>query len=80
MGMSSKLLRDNPHISVCHFYRRFGLFRDIVLKQKFNATDCWNRYKWQGRENIHYHGLFWMDGTPSVDLENKHVSKEFARI
>ncbi|RKK09790.1 hypothetical protein BFJ67_g18217, partial [Fusarium oxysporum f. sp. cepae] len=37
MGMSSKLLRDNPHIAAWHFYRRFGLFRDIVLKQKFKA-------------------------------------------
>ncbi|KAI8395766.1 hypothetical protein FOFC_21296 [Fusarium oxysporum] len=37
MGMSSKLLRDNPHIAAWHFYRRFGLFRDIVLKQKFNC-------------------------------------------
>ncbi|KAJ6436102.1 ATP-dependent DNA helicase PIF1 [Purpureocillium lavendulum] len=43
MGMSSKLLRDNPHIAAWHFYKRFGLFRDIVLKQKFNVTDFWNR-------------------------------------
>ncbi|KAG7413317.1 hypothetical protein Forpi1262_v017045 [Fusarium oxysporum f. sp. raphani] len=80
MGMSSKLLRDNPHIAAWHFYRRFGLFRDIVLKQKFNMTDYWNRYEWQGRGSSHCHGLFWMDGAPSVDLENKHTRKEFVRI
>ncbi|KAF6516931.1 hypothetical protein HZS61_004134 [Fusarium oxysporum f. sp. conglutinans] len=80
MGMSSKLLRDNPHIAAWHFYRRFGLFRDIVLKQKFNVTDYWNRYEWQGRGSSHCHGLFWMDGAPSVDLENEHLRKEFARI
>ncbi|KAK7592094.1 hypothetical protein V3481_006721 [Fusarium oxysporum f. sp. vasinfectum] len=80
MGMSSKLLRDNPHIAAWHFYRRFGLFRDIVLKQKFNVTDYWNRYEWQGRGSSHCHGLFWMDGAPSVDLENEHTRKEFVRI
>ncbi|KAG6989673.1 ATP-dependent DNA helicase PIF1 [Fusarium oxysporum f. sp. conglutinans] len=80
MGMSSKLLRDNPHIAAWHFYKRFGLFRDIVLKQKFNVTDCWNRYEWQGRGSSHCHGLFWMDGAPSVDLENEHTRKEFVRI
>ncbi|KJZ70268.1 hypothetical protein HIM_10349 [Hirsutella minnesotensis 3608] len=69
MGMSSKLLRDNPHIAAWHFYRRFGLFRDTVLKQKFNVTDFWNRYEWQGRGSSHCHGLFWMDGAPSVDLD-----------
>ncbi|KAI8395030.1 hypothetical protein FOFC_21522 [Fusarium oxysporum] len=68
-----------PH-SAWHFYRRFGLFRDIVLKQKFNVTDYWNRYEWQGRGSSHCHGLFWMDGAPSVDLENEHLRKEFARI
>ncbi|RYC77118.1 hypothetical protein BFJ63_vAg20008, partial [Fusarium oxysporum f. sp. narcissi] len=80
MGMSSKLLRDNPHIAAWHLYRRFGLFRDIVLKQKFNVTDYWNRYEWQGRGSSHCHGLFWMDGAPSVDLENEHTRKEFVRI
>ncbi|KJZ70452.1 hypothetical protein HIM_10154 [Hirsutella minnesotensis 3608] len=80
MGMSSKLLRDNPHIAAWHFYRRFGLFRDIVLKQKFNVTDFWNRYEWQGRGSSHCHGLFWMDGAPSVDLEKEHVRQEFARV
>ncbi|KAH7460893.1 hypothetical protein FOMA001_g19400 [Fusarium oxysporum f. sp. matthiolae] len=80
MGMSSKLLRDNPHIAAWHFYKRFGLFRDIVLKQKFNVTDYWNRYEWQGRGSSHCHGLFWMDGAPSVDLENEHTRKEFVRI
>ncbi|KAI8401489.1 hypothetical protein FOFC_18358 [Fusarium oxysporum] len=58
MGMSSKLLRDNPHIAAWHFYR----------------------YEWQGRGSSHCHGLFWMDGAPSVDLENEHTRKEFVRI
>ncbi|KAJ3535345.1 hypothetical protein NM208_g7167 [Fusarium decemcellulare] len=80
MGMSSKLLRDNPHIAAWHFYRRFGLFRDIVLKRKFNVTDYWNRYEWQGRGSSHCHGLFCMDGAPSVDLGNEHTRKEFVRI
>ncbi|KAJ6437024.1 hypothetical protein O9K51_10321 [Purpureocillium lavendulum] len=80
MGMCSKLLRDNPHIAAWHFYRRFGLFRDIVLKQKFNVTDFWNRYEWQGRGSSHCHGLYWMDGAPNVDLENEHVRQEFARV
>ncbi|KAG7403961.1 hypothetical protein Forpi1262_v018642 [Fusarium oxysporum f. sp. raphani] len=51
MGMSSKLLGDNPHIAAWHFYRRFGLFRDIVLKQKFNVTDYWNSL---GRQILPY--------------------------
>ncbi|KAF6517792.1 hypothetical protein HZS61_003353 [Fusarium oxysporum f. sp. conglutinans] len=59
MGMSSKLLRDNPHIAAWHFYKR---------------------YEWQGRGSSHCHGLFWMDGAPSVDLENEHTRKEFVRI
>ncbi|KAL3955881.1 hypothetical protein ACCO45_009900 [Purpureocillium lilacinum] len=80
MGMSSKLLRDNPHTAAWHFYRRFGLFRDVVLKHKLNVTDFWNRYEWQGRGSSHYHVLFWMDGAPSVDLDREHVRKEFARI
>ncbi|KAG6977910.1 hypothetical protein FocnCong_v009922 [Fusarium oxysporum f. sp. conglutinans] len=35
-------------------------------------------YEWQGRGSSHCHGLFWMDGAPSVDLENEHLRKEFA--
>ncbi|KAG7410080.1 ATP-dependent DNA helicase PIF1 [Fusarium oxysporum f. sp. raphani] len=52
MGMSSKLLGDNPtHCS-------------LALLQAI-------RYEWQGRGSSHCHGLFWMDGAPSVDLENE---------
>ncbi|RSL38936.1 hypothetical protein CEP51_016864 [Fusarium floridanum] len=52
MGMSSKLLRDNPHIAAWHFYRRFGLFRDIVLKRKFNVTDYWNSVDFEHDEHV----------------------------
>ncbi|XP_044723715.1 PIF1-like helicase domain-containing protein [Hirsutella rhossiliensis] len=49
MALSRQLLRQNPHIAAFHFYRRYCFFRDIVLRKKFNVTDYWDRYEWQGR-------------------------------
>ena len=60
MAISARLLRENPHIAAWHFFRRFTLFRDIVLKSKFNLTDYWDRYKWQKRGSPYSHGLYWM--------------------
>ncbi|KAM4058307.1 PIF1-like helicase [Hirsutella rhossiliensis] len=52
MVLSRQLLRDNAHIAAYHFHKRYTLFRTIVLKQKFNLTDFWGRYEWQGRGSI----------------------------
>ena len=76
LALSRRLLRDNPHIAAWHFYRRFTLFRDIVLKKKFNVNDYWVRYEWQGRGSPHCHGLYWMEGTPVIDMEDEQVSSK----
>jgi ATP-dependent DNA helicase PIF1 len=76
LALSRRLLRDNPHIAAWHFYRRFALFRDIVLKKKFNVIDYWVRYEWQGRGSSHCHGLYWMEGIPVVDMEDEQVSSK----
>ncbi|KAM4067850.1 hypothetical protein HRG_012411 [Hirsutella rhossiliensis] len=57
MALSRQLLRDNAHIAAYHFYKRYTLFRTIVLKQKFNLTDSWGRYEWQGRGSSHHHPI-----------------------
>ncbi|KAJ2965409.1 hypothetical protein NQ176_g10632 [Zarea fungicola] len=44
MALSRHLLRQNPHIAAFHFHRRYCLFRDIVLRRKFNTTDYWDRF------------------------------------
>jgi hypothetical protein len=58
MALSRRLLRENPHIAAWHFYSRTRLFRDIVLKEKFNMEDFWSRFEWQGRGSSHAHGLY----------------------
>ncbi|KAG7000331.1 hypothetical protein FocnCong_v013276 [Fusarium oxysporum f. sp. conglutinans] len=71
MALSRRLLRQNPHIAAFHFYRRYCLFRDIVLSKKFNITDYWDRYEWQGRGSPHNHGLYWMDSCPGTDMDDE---------
>ena len=80
MAISARLLRENPHIAAWHFHRRFTLFRDIVLKSKFNLTDYWTRYEWQKRGSPHSHGLYWMEGAPLADMDNEDARREFARL
>ena len=80
MAISARLLRENPHIAAWHFHRRFTLFRDIVLKSKFNLTDYWTRYEWQKRGSPHSHGLYWMKGAPLADVDNEDARREFARL
>ncbi|KAJ3506470.1 hypothetical protein NM208_g16071 [Fusarium decemcellulare] len=71
MALSRCLLRQNPHIAAFHFYRRYTLFRDIVLSKKFSITDYWDRYEWQGRGSPHNHGLYWVDNCPGADMEDE---------
>ncbi|KAM4067919.1 ATP-dependent DNA helicase PIF1 [Hirsutella rhossiliensis] len=52
----------------------------IVLKQKFNLTDFWGRYEWQGRGSSHHHGLYWISGHPDLDPDNDQSREQFARI
>ncbi|KAM4055604.1 PIF1-like helicase [Hirsutella rhossiliensis] len=80
MALSRQLLRDNAHIAAYHFYKRYTLFRTIVLKQKFNLTDSWGRYEWQGRGSSHHHGLYWLSGHPDLDPDNDRSREQFARI
>ncbi|KAM4062075.1 PIF1-like helicase [Hirsutella rhossiliensis] len=70
MALSRQLLRDNAHIAAYHFHKRHTLFRTIVLKQKFNLTDSWGRYEWQGRGSSHHHGLYWLSGHLDLDPDN----------
>ncbi|EXU95789.1 helitron helicase-like domain protein [Metarhizium robertsii] len=79
MGLSRQLLRQNPHIAAFHFYRRYCFFRDIVLSKKFNITDYWDRYEWQGRGSPHNHDLYWMDHCPTVDMVDEAARDVFAR-
>jgi hypothetical protein len=79
MALSRHLLRQNPHIAAFHFYRRYCFFRDIVLSKKFNITDYWDRYEWQGRGSPHNHGLYWMENCPEVDMEDEAARDVFAR-
>ncbi|XP_044717909.1 uncharacterized protein HRG_08551 [Hirsutella rhossiliensis] len=80
MALSRQLLRDNAHIAAYHFHKRYTLFRTIVLKQKFNLTDSWGRYEWQGRGSSHHHGLSWLSGHPDLDADNDQSREQFARI
>ena len=50
-------LTDNPHIAAYHFHRRTELFRKLVLTPKFNITDFWGRYEWQGHGSSHNHSV-----------------------
>ncbi|KAM4061282.1 PIF1-like helicase [Hirsutella rhossiliensis] len=79
MALSRYLLRQNPHIAAFHFYRRYCFFRDIVLRKKFNVTDYWDRYEWQGRGSPHNHGLYWMKEGPAADMEDEAARDLFAR-
>jgi ATP-dependent DNA helicase PIF1 len=45
-------LRDNPYIVAYHFYRRLQVFKDKVLKEKFNVVDQWSRFEWQARGSV----------------------------
>ncbi|KAI8710750.1 ATP-dependent DNA helicase [Fusarium sp. LHS14.1] len=80
MALSRQLLRDNAHIAAYHFHKRYTLFRTIILKQKFNLTDFWGRYEWQGRGSSHHHGLYWLSGHPDLDSDNGQSQERFARI
>ncbi|KAK4068341.1 hypothetical protein Purlil1_13812 [Purpureocillium lilacinum] len=79
MALSRHLLRQNPHIAAFHFHRRYCFFRDIVLRKKFNVTDYWDRYEWQGRGSPHNHGLYWMEEGPAADMEDEAARDVFAR-
>ncbi|KAF5128364.1 hypothetical protein E5D57_009303 [Metarhizium anisopliae] len=74
MALSRHLLRQNPHIAA---YRRYCFFRDIVLRKKFNITDYWDRYEWQGRGSPHNHGLYWMENCPGINIEDKAARDGF---
>ncbi|XP_044715216.1 ATP-dependent DNA helicase PIF1 [Hirsutella rhossiliensis] len=80
MVLSRQLLRDNAHIAAYHFYKRYTLLTTIVLKQKFNLTDLWGRYEWQGRGSSHHHGLYWLSGHPDLDPDDNRSRERFARI
>ncbi|KJZ78143.1 hypothetical protein HIM_02181 [Hirsutella minnesotensis 3608] len=79
MALSRYLLRQNPHIAAFHFHRRYCLFRDVVLRTKFNVTDYWDRYEWQGRGSPHNHGLYWMENGPVADMGDEAARDLFAR-
>ena len=53
MRIAVENIRDNPHIIIYYFYKRFNLFIKYVLIPKFGVIDYWNRYEWQGRGSPH---------------------------
>jgi ATP-dependent DNA helicase PIF1 len=57
ISLSREQLRDNPHIAAYHFHRRFLAMMECVIKPKFQVTDWWNRYEFQGRGSSHNHGF-----------------------
>jgi hypothetical protein len=78
MARCRRLLKENPAIAAYHFHRRYTLFRDIVLKQKFNLVDYFDRYEWQGRGSSHNHGMYWFEGTAYLDLYDEATRQEIA--
>ncbi len=81
IALSTRLLRENPHIAAWHFHARSKIFREVVLKQKFNLIDYWYRYEWQGRGSSHNHGLYWFENAPSIPDTTSEIEKnEFARL
>ncbi|KHO10602.1 dopa 4,5-dioxygenase [Metarhizium robertsii ARSEF 23] len=79
MALSRYFLRQNPHIAAFHFYRRYCFFRDIVLRKKFNVTDYWDRYEWQGRGSRTTTVCTGMQESPAVDMEDEAARNIFAR-
>ncbi|KAM4063187.1 ATP-dependent DNA helicase PIF1 [Hirsutella rhossiliensis] len=43
----------------------------LSRQKKFNVTDYWDRYEWQGRGSPHNHGLYWMEDCPGTDMEDE---------
>src|SRR6266516_4700782 len=80
MALSGRLLRENPHIAAWHFHSRSKVFRYVVLTQKFNLSDYWYRYEWQGRGSSHNHGLYWLEESPVQDMSTEESRAEFARL
>jgi Helitron helicase-like domain at N-terminus len=75
------MMRDNPLIVAYWFHFRFQTYKKMVLSKKFPITDNWDRYEWQGRGSTHNHGVFWLDGAPSpeVDELDDATRTEFAK-
>jgi hypothetical protein len=71
---------DYPHVVSAFFVLRFQLFREHVLRRKFNINDEWHRYEWQSRLAVHNHGLYWGEGGPVVDMDNADARADFARV
>jgi hypothetical protein len=44
---------DNPHIADWFFYKRFEIFFNDVLKEKWELEDWWYRFEWQHRGSVH---------------------------
>ncbi|KAM4067671.1 PIF1-like helicase [Hirsutella rhossiliensis] len=53
--------------------------RMALSRTKFNVTDYWGRYEWQGRGSPHNHGLYWMENGPVADMRDETARDLFAR-
>ncbi|KAM4062456.1 PIF1-like helicase [Hirsutella rhossiliensis] len=53
--------------------------RMALSRTKFNVTDYWDRYEWQGRGSPHNHGLYWMENCPVTDMRDETARDLFAR-
>ncbi|EXX54637.1 uncharacterized protein LOC113214878 [Rhizophagus irregularis DAOM 181602=DAOM 197198] len=65
---------DNPHITDWFFYKRFEIFFNDVLKEKWELEDWWYRFEWQHRGSVHMHGIEKRRGVPSIEW--KHMKED----
>lgn len=80
LAIAAVNLRNNPHIAAYHFHQRYSSFLDKVLRPKLNITEYWYRYEWQARGSTHAHGLFWVQDSPSTDLNTAEAQADFTRF
>ena len=71
--VASRFLQDNPHIAAEYLDIRFRIFFQEVIKKRFKIGDHWIRFEWQGRGSGHIHGFLWIEGAPSIDLEEEFL-------
>ena len=73
-------VRENPHLVAYWLYIRCELFKKHVLDKKWEVSDYWSRFEWQGRGSGHTHSLIWIRNAPDVEVDGMTDSErdEFA--
>jgi hypothetical protein len=63
-----------PALAAYYFQKRWEVYFEHFMKEKFKIKDYWWRYEWQHRGSSHIHGFLWLEDAPDVDkldLKNK---------